>query len=64
MTLDLLEKSNNNLVAVKDFLLHHEGGYVPVIFLVFICFFLMGCLMSASKSDINQKLYLDIVPSI
>ena len=64
MTLDLLEKSNNNLVAMKDFLLHHEGGYIPVIFLVFICFFLIGCLMSASKSDINQKLYLDIVPSI
>ena len=64
MTLDLLEKSGKSLTVVKDFLLHHEGGYIPIVLLVCVCFLLIGCLMIACKSDVNPELYSDIVPSI
>ena len=60
MTLNLVEKSGGNLMKMKEFLLHHESGYFAIIFIVFICFFLIGRLMAASKSDIDPKLYAEI----
>ena len=60
----MLEKSENNLYELRDFLLHHVSGYIPIIFLVFICFFLVGLLIAASKPDKSSELYLEIFPSI
>ena len=38
MTLDLLKKSGKNLTVLKDFLLHHEGGYIPIVFGLYMFF--------------------------
>lgn len=63
-TVELVETSKVSSVTFDDYLLHHQFGYIPVFLLFFLSFFLIGRLISAGRSTIDNYTYYEIYPAL